>query len=155
MGITQNVALKHDAWFVGQVADIEVKNTVTKVNTDAEIGFGVAVAFDGDEGMKALTSSSTSANICGITVREYQHVGEGIPAHATATVMTMGVVAVKVATDVTVGSAVYAGTGANVLGQFTNVAGSGATLAVALTGAKFRTSAKAGEIALVALNVGA
>lgn len=161
MGITKQVALKHNAYFVGQVADIEVKNTISKVNgTEAVIPFGVAVAYDGEEGIKAVTTSTTSAQVCGITVREYQNVTLpneqfGVNPQATATVLTMGAIAVVAGADVQAGDAVFVGLGADVAGKFTKVAGSGATLAVALAGAKFRHSAKAGEVVVIALNLGA
>lgn len=159
MAITNDVMINHAPAFVGQVADIQISNKISKVNTDTVvIPYGYPVVRDGENGAKMPTASSVAKDFVGVAMREYQEIGVGsefgiAPAH-TGSVVTMGVVWVVAGADVTAGDAVYFGVGADVLGKFCKVAGSGATLAVAIAGAKFVSTALAGELVKVSLAIG-
>lgn len=161
MSITETVKLYHQAGFAGQVGDLQVGNNVSKVNTtDDVIPAGAAVVRDGQDGVKPFASTNTAADFLGVVVRTYNDVtlqGKeiGINPDRTGTVRTMGTIWVVAGEAIDAGDSAYIGTGTDVVGKFMKQAGSSTTLAVALTGCKYLTSAaKAGELVLLSMNIG-
>lgn len=147
MAITKKVALVHDKAYVGMVADLQLANRVSRLNTtSAVIPFGTAVQDDTDAGsMKPIASGGTAI---GVLVRELVDVTnpgseQGVNVGKTGTVLTDGVIWVKAYEDVTAGGEVYAGVGSDVKGYFCAAAGSDGTEAVQIAGAKYLDAATA------------
>lgn len=147
MAITKKVALVHDKAYVGMVADLQLANRVSRLNTtSAVIPFGTAVQDDTDAGsMKPL---ATGGKATGILVRELVDVTnpgseQGTNVGKTGTVLTDGVIWVKAYEAVTAGGEVYAGVGSDVKGYFCAAAGSDGTEAVQIAGAKYLDAATA------------
>lgn len=147
MAITKKVALVHDKAYSGMVADLQLANRVSRLNTaNAVIPFGTAVQADTDAGsMKPIASGGTAI---GVLVRELVDVTNpgsemGTNVGKTGTVLTDGVIWVKAYEDVTVGGEVYAGVGTDVNGYFCAAAGSAGTEAVQIVGAKYLDAATA------------
>ncbi|QIC52810.1 hypothetical protein AXX01_00074 [Acinetobacter phage LAPP1] len=161
MAITAtSYGLNHDAAFTGMVADGQVANIVSKINDDtATVAYGKGVVRNGEKGFLAATSTSVAADFVGVLVRELNRsyadgATFGAPVDRPASVLTAGVIWVTVATAVAVGDAAYLRVGATQTGDFANAAGTGATLSVAIPGAKFLTAAASGGLAKLSLVVG-
>ena len=161
MAITNPVKLYHDAYFAGQVADLQLANKVSRLNkSGSTIPYGLAVARDGVDGFKLPGTGSTAADFLGIPERAYQDITDdgkefGTRAGKTATIVTMGAIAVLVAADVTAGELAAFSLEAGKEGRFlpASAAASGAT-SVAIPDARFLSDAKAGEIALLTFRIG-
>lgn len=148
----------HGAAYAGMLADQQLYNTVSKLNksTTVTIPFGRGVVTDGDDGAKLPVSGSTAAQFVGITMRELTRayregdVFGAVPVRDFA-VITRGVVWVPAAVTVAKDDPVYM-----VLadGTFSNVIGTGATLAVLVNNAKWVSSAAAGVLAKISLGIG-
>lgn len=161
MAITAtSYGLNHDAAFTGMVADGQVANIVSKINDDtATVAYGKGVVRNGEKGFLAATSTSVAADFVGVLVRELNRsyadgATFGAPVDRPASVLTAGVIWVTTATAVSVGDAAYLRVGATQTGDFANAAGTGATLSVAIPGAKFLTAAASGGLAKLSLVVG-
>lgn len=158
MAITKPITINHQPAFVGQVADIEIANTISKLNKGSTVlEAGVAVQSDGADGAKAMSSG---AKFMGVVVREMNHTTPdngtiGIQAHKTGTVMTMGSIWVKAGEAVAYGDPVFAGVGTDVAGMFTKAAGASGTLAVEVKNATFVGSAsKKGDLVRISITIG-
>lgn len=157
MAVQTTYSVYHGAKYAGAVNSVNPYSTISKVNTDTDnVAFGLFVVGDGDSGFTAPTSSSTAAELIGVTMRELNRAYAddetfGAVVGRDAAIVTMGTVAVTAAAAVATTDTVYVGVGADVAGQVTNDAGSGDTLAVELTGAKFAESVDAGEPVFVNL----
>ena len=145
MAITKTVGLVHDKAYAGMVADLQLANRVSKLNTtDAVIPFGAPVQADTDAGsMKPLASGGTAV---GVVVRElvdvtYPNQPHGVNVGKTGTVLTDGVIWVKAYEAVTAGGDVFGGVGTDVKGYFCAAAGSAGTEAVQIANAKYLDSA--------------
>lgn len=148
----------HGAAYAGMLADQQLYNTVSKLNksTTVTIPFGRGVVTDGDDGAKLPVSGSTAAQFVGITMRELTRayregdVFGAVPVRDFA-VITQGVVWVPAAVTVAKDDPVYM-----VLadGTFSNVIGTGATLAVLVNNAKWVSSAATGVLAKISLGIG-
>lgn len=148
----------HGAAYAGMLADQQLYNTVSKLNksTTVTIPFGRGVVTDGDDGAKLPVSGSTAAQFVGITMRELTRayregdVFGAVPIRDFA-VITQGVVWVPAAVTVAKDDPVYM-----VLadGTFSNVIGTGATLAVLVNNAKWVSSAATGVLAKISLGIG-
>lgn len=148
----------HGAAYAGMLADQQLYNTVSKLNksTTVTIPFGRGVVTDGDDGAKLPVSGSTTAQFVGITMRELTRayregdVFGAVPVRDFA-VITQGVVWVPAAVTVAKDDPVYM-----VLadGTFSNVIGTGATLAVLVNNAKWVSSAATGVLAKISLGIG-
>ena len=156
-------AISHGQAYAGMVADQQLLNTISKLNKGASIiPYGLGVVTDGDNGALLPTAGGLAVDFIGIAMRElnraYQD-GEVLGAVAVNdfTVITHGVVWVTanlaVAKDEPVWFIVSDGTG-TVQGQFSNVVGAAATLAVLIPGAKWVSSAGAGDLAKLSLGLG-
>lgn len=148
----------HGAAYAGMLADQQLYNTVSKLNksTTVTIPFGRGVVTDGDDGAKLPVPGSTAAQFVGITMRELTRayregdVFGAVPIRDFA-VITQGVVWVPAAVTVAKDDPVYM-----VLadGTFSNVIGTGATLAVLVNNAKWVSSAATGVLAKISLGIG-
>lgn len=161
MAITSTgYGLEHNAAFAGMISSGVPSVIMSKTNMNAaNLAYGTGVVASGTDGVDAPTSSSVSANFVGVLVRElnqsYQSSDTfGVPYDRVGSVMTSGVIWVTVVDAVSARDAVYLRVGATGTGQFTNAAGTGATLSVAVANAKFLTSAAAGGLAKLSLVVG-
>jgi len=163
-GIVQaTYGLNHNPAFVGMVADDQVCNIVSKLNNDtAIIGYGKAVvadAADAEQGAKLPTSASVAADFIGVAVRELNRSYLATDTFGAVTdkdfsVITVGTIWVIAAEAVNARDPAFFRVGATGLGDFAKSAGTGATAAVAIPGAKFLTGGAAGSIVKLSFVVG-
>ncbi|MGL4544843.1 MAG: structural cement protein Gp24 [Plesiomonas sp.] len=160
-GIVQaSYGLNHNPAFVGMVADGQLANIISKLNTDVvTIPYGKAVFADGVGGAKLPTSGSTAPQFVGVAVRELNRAYGindtfGAVANDDFSVLTVGAIWVKAAEAVTARGDVFVRVGATGTGDFAAGAGAAATLAVQIPGAKYLTSAAAGALVKVSFVVG-
>lgn len=163
MSVQGGNAINHAAAYAGMPADAQTYNHVSKLNAGAaNIPYGYGVVSSGDNGAVLPTSTSTAANFIGVAVRELNRAytaGEtfGAPVDRDMTVRTAGPIWVTARVAVTKDDPVYLvvgdGTGTN-QGQFSNVVGAAATLAVLIPNAKWASSAGAGQLAKISLVIG-
>jgi len=156
-------AINHGVAYAGMIADGQLYNGVSKLNKGtANIAFGLGVVTDGDDGAKLPVAASTAAQFVGVVVRELNRAYAatdvvGAVAKRDMTVETVSNIwvtaRVAVAKDDPVYLVVGDGTGTN-QGQFSNVIGAAATLAVLLPNAKWVSSAGAGALAKISLRIG-
>ena len=156
-------AINHDVAYAGMVADGEICNAVSKLNKGTvNIPFGYGVISDGDDGAKAPAAGTVAKSFIGIVKRELNRAytaaeAVGAVAKMDMTVVTTGVVwataFAAVAKDDPVFLIIGDGTGTN-QGKLTNVAGATATLAIQIPNAKWVSTATAGALAKISLNIG-
>lgn len=156
-------AINHDIAYEGMVADGEVSNGVSKLNKGAtNIAYGRGVVSDGDDGAKLPAAGSTALQFIGVVRRELNRAYTstdvfGAVSKRDMTVETMAPIWVRPLVAVTKDDPVYLvigdGTGAN-QGRFSNVAGTGPTLAVLIPSAKWVTTTGAGVLGKISLKVG-
>ena len=160
MSITGGYTINHGPAYAGMVADNEPYNIVSKLNTTANvIPFGKGVVASGEDGITVATAGSTAVDFVGVaayTLNRAYNQGEAFGAQAkmTADIATMGVVWVKAAEAVTARDAVFLRVGATDTGDFSNAAGTGATLSVQIPNAKFLGTAAKGELVKISFVVG-
>lgn len=164
MSVVGGNAIEHVAALVGMVADLQLLNTVSKLNesTTVTIPFGHGVVSDGDDGAALPGLGSVAADFIGIAMRELNRAiqdGDDIGAIPLRdlSVVTHGVVWVTANLAVTKDDPVWFivsdGNGSN-QGEFSNVVGAVATLAVLIPNAKWVSSAGAGDLAKISLGLG-
>ena len=144
MAIQTDFSIDHKIGYVGQPVDGQLKNYVSRANTDtATIPFGVPVFADGK-------STGTLLEFVGISLREVANRSymngtvAGYDVGKTMSVLTDGVIYVEAPADVTAYTPVYLDSG--VLGV------TGTDL---LPNAKWVSDAKQGEIVKLKLKIGA
>ena len=160
MAVQGGNTINHNVLYAGMVTTLQLVNTISKFNgTGATIAYGLGVVSDGETGMKLPEASSTESEFIGVVKYELNRAYQdgdvmGATDKFEADVVTRGEIAVMPAVDVSRDDDVYliVGGGAK-KGMFTNAAGSGATTAVQITGAKWTTttttaSAQPGKISL-------
>lgn len=153
-------AIDHGFAYAGQVADLQLCNVVSKLNKDtATIPYGYGVITDGDDGAVLPTATSVATEFVGIVMRELNRAyrdGDvfGAPVDYDMSVVTHGVVWVEAFAAVDKDDPVFLMVGAGNEGKFTNVVGAGATLAVEIAGAKWVSTATAGNLAKISLGLG-
>lgn len=157
MAITNDVKLKHDPAFAGQIGGMEVANKISKVNTStASIPYGLGVVRDGQDGFKLPTTATVAADFLGVPERAYQDItleGEEFgtrPKHY-ASVVTMGTIWVKVSEDVAAGDAACLCIKSGSEGTFCKTAKDSEAIAIP---AVFREGAAEGGLALIAFRIG-
>ena len=157
MAITDEVKLKHDPAFAGQIGGMEVANKISKVNTStASIPYGLGVVRDGQDGFKLPTTTTVAADFLGVPERAYQDItleGEEFgtrPKHY-ASVVTMGTIWVKVSEDVAAGDAACLCIKSGSEGTFCKTAKDSEAIAIP---AVFREGAAEGGLALIAFRIG-
>ena len=164
MAVQTTYSTSHNAADAGMLVDEQLFNTVSKLNksTTVTIPYGYGVVTDGDDGAKLPVAGSVLKNFIGIAHRELNRaytasqVFGAVPQYDFS-VITDGKVwvtaSVAVAKDDPVYLIVGDGTGTN-QGKFSNVAGTGATAAILITGAKWVSSAASGALAKISLGLG-
>ena len=155
-------AINHAVAYAGMAADGQIDNDVSKLCGDTNIPYGYGVVSNGDDGAALPTDASTAAEFIGVVKRELNRAYTdsevfGAQANRDMTVRTTGPIWVTARVAVEKDDPVYLvvgdGTGAN-QGQFSNVVGAAGTLAVLIPGAKWVSSAGAGALAKISLNIG-
>lgn len=157
--IAASYALNHDKAFAGMVADGQLANIISKLNTGStNIAYGKAVFRDGEDGAKGADPANVAADFVGVAVRElnrsYQ-AGDtfGAVAKKDFSVLTAGPIWVKAAEAVVAGDPVFARVGATNQGDFGKAVGAAGTLGVALD-AKFVTGGASGALVKISFVVG-
>lgn len=152
--------LNHNPAYVGMVADGELANIISKLNsTDVTIGYGKAVFRDGETAAILPTDASAAADFVGVAVRELNRSymnGQtfGAVPHKDYSVLTVGAIWVTAAEAVTIGAPAFVRVGATGQGDFAAAAGADDTLAVAIPNAKFVTAGAAGSLVKLSIVVG-
>ncbi len=154
-------SIDHGVAYAGMVADGQLLNAVSRLNTsDDSIAFGKGVATDTvNEGGAILPSpTTTAAQFNGVVKRELNRAHEdgdtGAIAGYDMTVVTEGVVWVTVLDTVAKDAAVYWRVGATDAGDFSGIVGTGDTLGVLISNAKFLSAGEAGDLVKVSLGLG-
>lgn len=161
MVVQTSYSIDHGEAYAGMVADQQVRNTTTGLNTDTvTIPYGKGVVRDGERGILLPTATDVAADFKGVVMRELNRAyGDGdtfgAPVDRDATVLTAGVIWVTAASDsIAVGEPAFLRVGATNPGDFANAAGSAATLSVAIPNAKFLTAGDTGDLVKVSFVVG-
>ena len=160
MSVQTTYALEHGEAYKGMVADIQICNTISKLNKGAtNIPFGQGVVTDGEDGAKLPTSGSVAKDFNGVAVYELNRaINDGDTLGAVPdfdyTVATVGPVWVEVLDTVAKDDPVYLRVGATGLGDFSGIVGTGVTLGILLPNVKFLTGATAGNLAKISLVAG-
>ncbi|AUR99189.1 hypothetical protein NVP1263B_29 [Vibrio phage 1.263.B._10N.286.51.B1] len=160
MAVQTTYSVYHAAKYAGAVNSVNPYATESKLNTDTvNIPFGYGVVADGETGMILPSTGDTAADFVGVAMRELNRAyadGEtfGAPVGRDGTVVTHGRVAVVAGATVANRDPVFLGIGADVAGKFTNAAGTGATEAVEITGAKFQEAGVDGDAVWISLGLG-
>lgn len=153
MTVQTSYSFEHAVAYQGQIADLQLCNTVSKLNkSGATIPFGYAVIHDGDDAAKIAGAVFTGSAVVGIVARELNRAyadGDtfGAPDDRDMTVVTSGVIWATTVDSATIGGNVYADQDGTIR------ATAGAT-GIQIPGAKFASSAGAGELVKVSLNIG-
>lgn len=165
MAVVGGNAIDHNALYEGMVVDGQLTNSVSKLNTlTTVIPFGRGIVSDGDAGGRTPNNTHTAANFIGIAKYELNRAymdnqAQGALPDYDMTVVTVGPVAVTPTVGVDKDDPVYmiigntAGAGVANAGRFTNVAGTGATAAVLIAGAKWLETVTAGTRSKLSLGV--
>ena len=159
MAVQGGNTIDHGKAYAGMVADMQLVNTVSKLNKGTVgIAYGKGLVTDGEDGAKLPASDSTAAQFVGILKYELNRARTSTETGATAkydmTLVTAGVVWVTVLDTVAKDAPVYLRVGATGAGNFSGIAGTGATAGVLIPNAKFVTGGSAGQLVKVSLVVG-
>lgn len=172
MSVQTTYKTYHGRAFKGMPADLQLCNTVSRLNaTGSNIPYGKGVVTDdtavtGDDTRDTLAirlpvaGDTEAASIFnGVLMRELnQAFGEneafGLQDKRTGTVVSTGVIWVMAVEDVAKDDPVFLRIGATDAGDFSNAAGTGATLSVEIPGAKWLNDATAGNLAKISLTIG-
>jgi len=151
--------IDHDAAYAGQVSSLQLCNAVSKLNKGTVgIGYGKGVVTDGEDGAKLPLSGSVAAQFVGVVKYELNRARTSTESGATAkydmTVVTQGVIWVKVLDTVVKDAPVYLRVGSTGTGDFSGVVGTGVTLGVLLPNAKFTSGGAAGSLVKISLGLG-
>lgn len=153
-------SLNHGKAFQGMVADGELANIISKLNTDTvTIGYGKAVVRDGDNAAKLPVAGSGAGNFVGVAVRELNRsyldsATFGAVVAKDFSVLTAGVIWVTALEAVVSGDPAFFRVGSAGTGDFSKSEGADATLSVAIPGAKFVSSGAAGTLVKLSIVVG-
>jgi hypothetical protein len=160
MAITGGYSIDHNAAYAGMMADGQLANVISKLNTEtANIPFGKGVVADGIEGAKLPTAATVAADFVGVAYYELNRAYAdadtfGAVVDRDFSVTTVGPIWVLAAEAVTARQPVFLRVGSTNTGDFAAAAGTGATLSVEIPNAKFLTSADEGELVKVSFVVG-
>lgn len=160
MTVQTTYSTTHNEAYAGMIADSQLKNTISKLNkSGAIIPYGKGVVSDGEDASLLPDSGSVAKEFNGVCVYEVNRAqADGAVAGAVIgqdfTVMTEGVIWVTARATVAKDDPVFLRVGATTPGDFSNVVGSGGTLAIAITGAKFLTGGATGELVKISLGLG-
>lgn len=162
MSVQTSYEINHEPLLAGMVSKQQPHNITSKLNkTGATIVYGKGLVSDGNEAGKLPTGSETDdSTFVGVAMYELNRAKlpdetvEGHPTDYDMSVCPFGVVAVKTLVNVVKDDKVFLRVGATDKGDFSNVVGSGATLGVEVSNAKFVSSASAGDVVLVSFGIG-
>ena len=159
MAVLGGNSIDHGVAYAGQVADLQLRNAVSKLNkTGASIAYGKGVVTDDEESAKLPVPASTAAQFNGVVKYELNRARQdsesGAPDNYDMTVVTEGVIWVKVLDTVAKDAPVYLRVGATDAGDFSGIVGTGATLGVLLPNTKFLTGGDAGDLVKISLGLG-
>lgn len=168
MTVQTAYSTEHGVSYPGMPADLQLLNTKTGLNsTGADIPFGKGVYTDTsdtpdivDAIRLPVVADTDDAAFEGVLMYEINRAqADGVtvasaPDGRDASVITHGVVWVLAAVDITKNDPVFIRTSVALNGDFTNIAGGALTEGVAITGAKFVSSALAGEQVKISLGLG-
>lgn len=159
MAVLGGNTINHGVAYAGQVADLQLCNKVSKLNqTDDSIAYGKGLVTEDEQSAMLPESTSTAAEFNGVLVYELNRArqdGEsGAPDGYDMTLLTKGVIWVKVLDTVAKDDPVYLRVGATDAGDFSGIVGTGATLGVALPNTKFLTAGEAGDLVKISLGLG-
>jgi hypothetical protein len=160
MSVQTTYSIEHGKAYAGTPADLQTKNTVSRVNaTLATIPWGKGVVSDGEYGMQLGASGATADEFVGVIQFELNRAtadGEvsGVPVERDGTVLTDGVIWVRVLDTVAVDAPVYLRVGATDQGDFSGIAGAGLTEGLLLPNAKFLSAGDAGDLVRIKLTIG-
>lgn len=144
---------EHAEAYQGQIADLQLANTISKLNkSGVNIPYGYGVIRDGDDAAQIAGAAFTADAIVGIAVRDLDRAysdGEVFGAQDTRsfTVLTAGVIWVTAINAVASGDNVFIAQDGTI--QNVNTGG-----AVQFPGAKFDSTATAGNLAKISLVIG-
>jgi hypothetical protein len=157
-------SLNHGKAFRGMVADGELANIISKLNTDTvTIGYGKAVVRDGDNAVKlpvgGSVGGSVAVNFVGVAVRELNRsyldsATFGAVVAKDLSVLTAGVIWVTALEAVVSGDPAFFRVGSTGTGDFSKSEGEAETLSVAIPNAKFVSSGAAGTLVKLSIVVG-
>ena len=161
MSVQGGNAIDHGFAYAGMVADLQLVNGVSKLNKSETIyiPYGSGVVTDGDNGAKLPVAGSLAPEFNGVVkyelnrARTDQNLTGAIPLY-DMTVITQGVVWVKVLDTVAKDAPVYLRVGATGNGTFSGIVGTGVTLGVLLPNVKFVTGGTAGQLVKISLGLG-
>ena len=159
MAVLGGNTIDHGVAYAGQVADLQLRNKISKLNkTTASIAYGKGLVTDDEQSAKLPVPASTAAQFNGVLVYELNRArqdGEtGAPDGYDMTLLTEGVIWVKVLDTVAKDAPVYLRVGATGAGDFSGIAGTGATAGVLIAGAKFLTAGDADDLVKISLGLG-
>lgn len=160
MTVQTTYGIDHGVAYAGMVADQQLNNAVSRLNkTAAIIIYGVGVVSDGENGMKLGTAGAVADDFVGVVMYEINRAqadGDpaGVPIERDGSIVTDGVIWVKVLDTVAVDAPVYLRIGATGQGEFSGIAGAGATEGLLLPNAKFLSAGDAGDLVRIKLNIG-
>lgn len=159
MAVLGGNTIDHGVAYAGQVADLQLRNKISKLNkTTASIAYGKGLVTDDEQSAKLPVPASTAAQFNGVLVYELNRArqdGEtGAPDGYDMTLLTEGVIWVKVLDTVAKDAPVYLRVGATGAGDFSGVEGTDATAGVLIAGAKFLTAGDADDLVKISLGLG-
>lgn len=159
MAVLGGNAIDHGVAYAGQVADLQLCNVVSKLNqSGSSIAYGKGVVTADEQSAELPTGSSTAAEFNGVVKYELNRARQdnesGAPTGYDMSVVTKGVVWVKVLDTVAKDAPVYLRVGATGAGDFSGVVGTGVTLGVLIPNAKFLTGGDAGDLVKISLGLG-
>lgn len=153
MPVQTTYSLDHGEAYAGMVADQQLCNKVSKLNkSGASIPFGFGVVRDGDNAAGLAGGAFTADAIVGVVARELNRAYEdgetfGAKDGYQMSVITTGVVWVNTVDAATAGGNVF-------LDQDGTIRATAGATGIQIPNAKFVTSAGAGALAKISLNIG-
>ena len=160
MAVQTTYSIDHAGAYTGMSADLQLCNTVSKLNkSGATIVFGKAVATDTEGSSRLVATGDTALDFNGVVKRELNRAysdGEtfGAPDGKDMTVITQGVVWVVAAEIIAVDDQAFMRVGTTDQGDWSNAAGTGVTESISIPDAKFITAAAKGDLVKLSLGIG-
>ena len=166
MSVQTTYSTEHGVAYAGMLADLQLANTVSRINgTGATIAYGKGVVTDATitgatPGMKLPVGTETDdSTFNGVVMYEINRAQAdddiaGATDNQIGTVITEGVIWVLATETVAVDEPAFLRVGATNKGDFSNAAGAGVTLSVALHNAKFLTAGVSGDLVKISLGLG-
>lgn len=160
MPVQTSYSTTHNPAYAGMPADLQLCNMVSKLNASGDvIPYGKGVVSDGENAAQLPDASSTANEFAGVAMYElnraqFDGAMDGAVNGYDFTSITVGPVWVIAAATVVKDDPVFLRVGATQNGDFSNAAGTGATLSVQIPNAKFLSGGNAGDLVKISLGVG-